>query len=79
MARTLVSSDKLRAWLNSELKKHDECADCEFGGVTPYRRPDEDGCNWSEPILRCSGQPTVVCSTAGREVLAQARARFNVG
>ena len=77
MARKLVSSSELRWILNSELAKHDVCNDCHFGDVTPCEE-DGDGCNWGDPILRCSGVPAHVCTSAASSVLAMIRAQYNL-
>jgi hypothetical protein len=78
MARTLVNSEDLRAWLNAELRKSDECGQCDFGGIMMLQGTDAQGCNWSEPTLRCHGQPADVCRPAAQQVLTAARERFNV-
>ena len=79
MARQIVSEEELRNWMDAEIKKHDVCADCHFGGIMELQGTDATGCNWSEPMLSCSGQPTAICVPVARRVIAEARKRFNLG
>lgn len=78
MNRKIVSEKELRAWMDAEIQKHDECADCRFGGIMPLQGTDDSGCNWSEPGLNCSGQPANICLPIARKVVAEARLRFNL-
>ena len=78
MARTVLSPEYLRNWLNDQLKKHDQCGDCDFGGITMLQGTDHEGCNWSDPALRCHGQPADICAPVPGKVLADARAKFNI-
>jgi|GEM_PF-391667 len=78
MPRTLVSEPELREWLDSQIQKHEECADCRFGGIMRLRGADDAGCNWSEPVLRCSGQPARLCVPIAIRVLTEARDKFNL-
>ena len=78
MPRTVVSEQDLRNWLDTQIKKHEECADCHFGGIIRLRGSDDTGCNWSEPVLTCSGQPAKICVPIAAQVLAEARQKFNL-
>lgn len=78
MSRKLVSKEELRAWLDTQIQEHEECADCHFGGIMALRGTDATGCNWSEPVLTCSGQPAGICEPFARRVLAEAREKFNL-
>ncbi len=78
MSRTLVSEQELRNWLDVQIQKHEECADCRFGGIMRLRGTDDSGCNWSEPMLICSGQPAKICVPIGARVLAEACEKFNL-
>lgn len=78
MSRQLVSEKELRAWLDTHIQKQEECADCHFGGIMALRGTDDSGCNWSEPVLTCSGQRTDICVPIARRVLAEAREQFNL-
>lgn len=78
MSRQLVSEKELRAWLDTGIQKQEECADCLFGVIMALRGTDDTGCNWSEPVLACSGQPTDICLPIARRVIAEARAQFNL-
>ena len=83
MARTVVSQKRLKNILSRELSQAPGCQDCQFGDVMPLRVVDESGCNWSEPVLTCSGVPAEVCRPAAnivlaRMVLARIRERYNI-
>jgi hypothetical protein len=73
-----VSEQDLRKWLDTQIQKHEECADCHFGGIMRLRGTDGAGCNWSEPVLSCSGQPAKICVPIAARVLAEARDKFNL-
>lgn len=78
MSRTIVTKSQLLAWINAELAKHKECADCSATSVLPLSVADSEGCNWSSVSLRCSGTPASVCIPVANQVIAQARAQFYV-
>lgn len=78
MSRTAVSQQELLQWLNTELAKHEECNDCRITSVKALRETDAEGCNWSLANLQCSGVPTVHCQRVANQVIAQARAKFNI-
>ena len=78
MSRELVSEEELRAWLDAQIQEHEECSDCHFGGIMALRGTDDTGCNWSEPVLSCSGQPADICVPIARHVLAEAREKYNL-
>jgi hypothetical protein len=78
MPRDVVSKEKLREWMNAQIQKHEECIECHFGGIMQLQSTDDAGCNWSEPILSCSGQSTAICLPIAQEVVSRARAKFNV-
>lgn len=77
MSRKLVTESELFFHLNEEIHNHDVCADCRFEHVT-LQEADLQGCNWAEPILRCSGQPASICLPAARQIVDAARAQFNI-
>ena len=78
MSRKLVSEEELRGSLDAQLKKHEECTDCHFGGIKRARGTDDTGCNWSDPVLSCRGQPADICAPIARRVIDEARAKFNL-
>ena len=78
MPRKLVTEAELIAYLNTELLKHDTCRDCRFERVAMLRTPDQEGCNWADPNLRCSGVPVSVCLPAAQSVVHSARAALNI-
>ena len=78
MPRTVVSEQELRQWLDAQIHKHEECVDCHFGGIMRLRGTDDTGCNWSDPVLTCSGQPVNICVPIAAKVLAEARQQFNL-
>ncbi len=73
-----IAGNKTASFI-AELKKHDLCEECRFGGILRLQGFDEAGCNWSDPMLSCSGQPTAICVPAARQVIAEARKRINLG
>ena len=78
MSRTIVSAGELINWINTELAKHDECKGCHIRSVITLAGEDQEGCNWSSPILGCSGVPADVCELAASHVIQRARDKFNI-
>ena len=78
MARKEVTEQELIAIINNELAKREECTGCRVRGIMALQQPDGDGCNWSEPIVSCSGVPASVCLATANQLVAQTRARFNL-
>ena len=78
MPRDQVSAEQLQQILNDELHTYENYEDCQFGGIIALRGTDEDGCNWSEPVVQCSGMPTEICAGAARAVLVKIRAEYNL-
>lgn len=79
-SRTLVTSDELLAWLNTELRKADDCETSSFDSIQPLRQPDEKGSNWSEDVSIRWGPDVSIedCSYHVRRIIAEARKRFNL-
>ena len=78
MDRQIVTEEELLDWLNTELRKREECDDCRFTSVMRLRDTDPDGCNWSSPNLRCSGRPVEPCNVVANEIAAQAHGLVNL-
>jgi hypothetical protein len=78
MRRIVVSQENIISWLNDEIAKHEECIDCRVTSITRLEEQGEDGCNWVAKNLRCSGTITRVCQPVLEQVIAQARAKFNI-
>jgi hypothetical protein len=79
MSRKLLSPEELRAWMNTELRKFEDCEGCRFGGVTPLREPDETGCNWSDSIyINTGGVPPEIYRPAVQRIITEARKQFNL-
>ena len=78
MPRDQVSAEQLQQILNDELHTYEDYEDCQFRGIMALRGVDEDGCNWSEPVVQCSGMPAEVCADAARAVLVKIRAEYNL-
>lgn len=78
MNRKLVTAEELRTWMNERLRQTEEGADCQFDGVLRLREADDSGCNWSLPVLRCSGIPSDVCQPVAHIVITEAREKFNL-
>ncbi len=79
MPRELVSAEQLQQILNDELHAaYEDYEDCQFEGIMALRGTDEDGCNWSDPGLQCSGMPAEVCAGAARAVVVKIRAQYNL-
>lgn len=74
-----MSDAELIQWMNAELRKEPDYADCHFDApIHRLKVNDADGCNWSAPTLRGSGIPVAVCKERAAEVLERARRMFNV-
>ena len=79
ITRPVVDSSELQRVMTAAL--HDRAEDyknCQFSGITKLQKPDESGCNWSEPKIRCSGIPGAVCKAAAAIVTKDFQARYNI-
>ncbi len=79
MARTIVDSSELKRLMTEALQAmEDDYKDCQFGGIMKLQEPDEHGCNWSLPMIRCSGIPGAICKAAAATVTKNFQARYNI-
>ena len=79
MARTIVDSSELKRLMTEELQAmEDDYKDCQFGGIMKLQEPDEHGCNWSLPMIRCSGIPAAVCEAAAAIVTKDFQGKYNI-
>ena len=39
---------------------------------------DDNGCNWSDPIITCSGVPAEVCEPVARSAINEIRQQYNL-
>ena len=79
MARTIVDSSELKRLMTEELQAmEDDYKDCQFGGIMKLQEPDEHGCNWSLPMIRCSGIPGEVCKADAAIVTQDFQAKYNI-
>ncbi len=79
MARTIVDSNELKRLMTEALQAmEDDYKDCQFGGIMKLQEPDEHGCNWSLPMIRCSGIPAAVCEAAAAIVTKDFQAKYNI-
>jgi len=77
MTRVVVDSVELQRVMTAALHEMEEdYKDCRFGGITKLQKPDERGCNWRPPMIRCSGIPGAVCKAA--TVTKNFQARYNI-
>ncbi len=79
MTRAVVDSTELQRIMTAKLQAmEDDYKNCQFCGITKLQKPDERGCNWSPPMIRCSGIPGEVCEAAAAIVTKDFQARYNV-
>jgi len=79
MTRAVVDSTELQRVMTAALHEMGEgYKDCQFSGITKLQKPDESGCNWSKPKIRCSGIPGAVCEAAAATVTKNFQARYNI-
>jgi len=79
ITRAIVDSTELRRVMTAALQAmEDDYKDCQFSGITKLQKPDESGCNWSEPKIRCSGIPRAVCKAAATIVIKDFQAEYNI-
>ena len=79
MTRAVVDSTELQRIMTAELQAmEDDYKNCQFGGITKLQKQDERGCNWSPPMIRCSGIPGAVCKAAAATVTKNFQARYNI-
>jgi hypothetical protein len=79
-ARARVTRVELIALINAELADTAECPDGRVtGGLYRLRKPDSFGCNWSDSIIFSpAGNAQPQCLNALRQIVPQARERYNV-
>ena len=79
MTRAVVDSTELQRVMTAALHaRGEDYKDCQFSGITKLQKPDESGCNWSEPKFRCSGIPGAVREAAATIVTKDFQARYNI-
>jgi hypothetical protein len=78
MAREDLTEQVLLAILNQQLLAHDNCSSCRFDGIGRLRNIDDNGCNWYNANLRCSGRPAEICLPVAREVISTAQEKYNL-
>ncbi len=79
MTRAVVDRTELQRIMTAKLQAmEDDYKNCQFGGITKLQKPDERGCNWSPPMIRCSGIPGAVCKAAAAIVTKNFQARYNI-
>ena len=78
MERKEVTEQELVEIINREIEKHEECKNCQVSGILALRGTDENGCNWSEPYISCSGTPAEICAPIAARVIANIRQSFNL-
>ena len=77
MPRQSVTEAELVELINTELSKHEDCNGCTISAIVESEE-DETGCNWSEPIINCSGVPAEVCRDTANIVISKIREDFNI-
>ena len=78
MIREKVSEDDLLKWLNSRLTENADNINCSFTSILRLKKEDNDGCNWSQAYVRCSGVPAKSCEPEVMRIVGEAQKRFNV-
>ncbi len=79
MTRAVVDSTELQRIMTAKLQAmEDDYKNCQFGGITKLQKPDERGCNWSPPMIRCIGIPGAVCKAAAATVTKNFQATYNI-
>jgi hypothetical protein len=78
MMRKFVPVAELLAIINTELAGLEDCTGCRVRGIVALLEPDDDGCNWSEPHVSCSGAEAQLCAPLAAQIIARARAGYNL-
>ena len=79
ITRAIVDSNELQRVMTAALHAMEkDYKDCQFSGMTKLQKPDESGCNWSEPKIRCRGIPGAVCKAAAAIVTKDFKAKCNI-
>lgn len=78
MPRKELAENELVAIINSELAKRENCTGCRVNAIMSLAEPDENGCNWSEPHISCSGVPARACLPDAAQVIASVRESYNL-
>ena len=80
MGRESISGDALRAYLESELHRFQECNHYHVTRIARLQTPDAEGCNWSPVITTESGSRNVrdPCVEIAERIVTDARARFSL-
>lgn len=78
MPRKYISEERLLESINHTLREDINCKMCKFDSVKKLDNPDEEGCNWVAPVLRCSGVSTSICAPTAADVIRNYRSEYNV-
>jgi hypothetical protein len=77
--RELRTRKQISEWMTEELRKHPECADARVRVQYQLRKPEPDGCNWSDSVVINSGKSDREDVMEHlRPILRRARRSFNV-
>jgi len=78
MDRKIISQEELIQWMNSQLHKEVDLENCRFTSVIKLFEKDENGCNWTDAKLNCSGTPVEVCMDRAATIIKEAKVIFNL-
>jgi hypothetical protein len=77
--RQALPRSELLARVTALMQSCEGCEEVAVVGVTPLDGPDTDGCNWSFTlVLDAAGVPAEVYGLAYAQVIAMARASWNL-
>jgi len=78
MERTSVSENELLSFLNKELQKAGQEANCRFESIVRMKIDDRTGCNWASATIKCTEQTGKGCPPDAERIVNAAKARFNL-
>jgi hypothetical protein len=78
MERQEIPKNKLLEILNGELKKDKDYYMCTYEDVTKLDPPDENGCNWKDALLKCSGMHAGTCKPTAFKLVEETKKLYNL-
>lgn len=78
MERKFVTENELLSYLNKELAKKGQHADCHFDSIVRMKIDDRTGCNWASATIKGSAAVGHLCPPDAERIVNEAKMMFNV-
>lgn len=77
--RAVVNSADLQRVMTAALQSmNEDYKDRQFGNIVKLQEPDEHGCNWRPPMIRCHDIRGAACDAAAANVIKDFQAEYNI-